>query len=196
MIRLLVALGLLIAGTLPIAPATAERIASPIDQASWNGRKRHVRLPNGIRLAYVEIGNPSGRPLLLLHGYTDSSRVWTILAPWLQDHRILIPDQRGHGASEVPQCCYAMSDLAEDVRLFLDAIGWRRPMISVHIQSLRRTGALAVDPMRATRLTRSGCSAASSCATMLPIEWPATAACSTPIASRNRRASSARSDIA
>ena len=97
--------------------------AQPIDQAGWTERKREVALPTGIRLAYVELGNPDGPPLLLLHGYTDSSRVWTIVAPYLRDHRILIPDQRGHGASDAPECCYAMSDFAHDARLFLDAMG-------------------------------------------------------------------------
>src|SRR5688572_8592543 len=83
---------------LAFSPATAE----PIDQAGWSDRKRNVTLPNGQRLAYVEMGDPRGSPVLLLHGYTDSSRVWTILAPQLAGHRLIIPDQRGHGASDAP----------------------------------------------------------------------------------------------
>lgn len=59
MIRLLVAIGLLFAGLTPLAPAAAD----PIDQAGWNDRKRLVELPNGIRLAYVELGDPHGPPL-------------------------------------------------------------------------------------------------------------------------------------
>ena len=43
-------------------------LAQPIDQAGWTERKREVTLPNGIRLAYVELGDPDGAPLLLLHG--------------------------------------------------------------------------------------------------------------------------------
>ena len=30
------------------APAAAS--AAPVDQASWNARKRHIALPNGVRL--------------------------------------------------------------------------------------------------------------------------------------------------
>ena len=71
----------------------------------------------------LEFGNPAGRPVLLLHGYTDTSRVWSIVAPWLADHRLLIPDQRGHGASSAPDCCYALAEFADDARLFLDAMG-------------------------------------------------------------------------
>ena len=74
------------------------------------------------RLAYVELGDPKGEPLLLLHGYTDTSRSWTQVAPYLLRHRLLIPDQRGHGGSDSPACCYSVSVFAEDARLFLDAL--------------------------------------------------------------------------
>lgn len=106
--------------------------AEPIDQAGWAARKQRVTLPNGISLAYVELGNPRGRPVLLLHGYTDSSRSWTIIAPWLREHRLLIPDQRGHGASDAPGCCYAPSNFADDARLFLDAMGVERAAVVGH----------------------------------------------------------------
>ena len=161
MTRLLVALGLLIAGSTLHAPAAlAAPAAEAIDQASWNARKRQVELPNGIRLAYVELGDPSGEPLLLLHGYTDSSRVWTILAPWLQGHRILIPDQRGHGASEVPACCYAMSDLAEDARLFLDAMNVVEAAVVGHSMGSMVAQVLAAEhPERVTRVALIGSTA-------------------------------------
>ncbi|HET9427982.1 MAG TPA: alpha/beta hydrolase [Allosphingosinicella sp.] len=156
MIRLLVAIGLLIAGLTPFAPASAE----PIDQAGWTARKRQIALPNGIRLAYVELGDPRGEPLLLLHGYTDSSRVWTILAPWLEEHRVLIPDQRGHGASDVPACCYAMSDLAEDARLFLDAMGVERAAVAGHSMGSMVAQVLAAEhPDRVSRVALIGSTA-------------------------------------
>ena len=41
------------------APAAAQ---SPVDQASWASLKKEVRLPNGMRLAYVEAGDPEGEP--------------------------------------------------------------------------------------------------------------------------------------
>lgn len=117
-------------GGAEIAAAQPEQARpAPVDQAGWAARKQRVRLPNGIELAYVELGNPAGRPVLLLHGYTDSSRVWSIVAPWLADYRLLIPDQRGHGASSAPDCCYAMSEFANDARLFLDALDVDRASI-------------------------------------------------------------------
>ncbi len=135
-------------------------LAAPIDQAGWNERKQHVQLPNGIRLSYVELGNPAGPPLLLLHGYTDSSRVWTILAPYLEDHRILIPDQRGHGASDAPECCYAMSDFSYDARLFLDAMGVRRAAVVGHSMGSMVAQVLAAEhPQRVTRIALIGSTA-------------------------------------
>lgn len=155
--RILLALALAFAAlTMPRAPAAAE----PIDQAGWADRKRHVTLPNGIRLAYVELGDPDGPPLLLLHGYTDSSRVWTILAPYLADHRILIPDQRGHGASDAPQCCYAMSDFADDARLFLDALDVEQAAVVGHSMGSMVAQVLAAEhPRRVTRLVLVGSTA-------------------------------------
>ena len=125
---LALALGLFAASPQPAAAAPFD----PIDQAGWTQRKRQVTLPNGLRLAYVELGDPRGAPVLLLHGYTDSSRVWTILAPQLANHRLIIPDQRGHGASDAPACCYSMHQYAEDAQLLLDALGVERATLVGH----------------------------------------------------------------
>jgi len=155
--RMLIALGLTL-GLLAAPVPTAS--AQTIDQAGWTTRKRQVELPNGISMAYVELGDPAGAPLLLLHGYTDSSRVWTILAPWLEGHRVLIPDQRGHGASSAPDCCYAMSDFAEDARLFLDALGVARAAVVGHSMGSMAAQVLAAEhPGRVERLALIGSTA-------------------------------------
>ena len=114
------------------AAIAAPANAAPVDQASWAARKQAVALPNGVRLAYVEAGRADGPPLLLLHGFTDSSRIWTILLPYLSDHRVLMLDQRGHGASDAPACCYSPSVLAEDARHFLDALKVARASVVGH----------------------------------------------------------------
>lgn len=157
MSRIFIALALML-GVLTTLAAPA--LAAPIDQAGWNARKRHVELPNGLRMAYVELGNPAGPPLLLLHGYTDSSRVWTILAPYLESHRILIPDQRGHGDSAAPECCYAMADFAHDARLFLDAMGAGRAAVVGHSMGSMVAQVLAAEqPARVTRVVLIGSTA-------------------------------------
>ena len=103
-----------------------------VDQASWNSLKKEIRLPNGLRMKYVELGDPAGQPLLLLHGYTDSSRSWSLVAPHLAGYRLLIPDLRGHGGSDAPLCCYGVTQFADDARLLLDALGIKRAAIAGH----------------------------------------------------------------
>jgi pimeloyl-ACP methyl ester carboxylesterase len=134
--------------------------AGPIDQAGWNARKQSVRLSNGVTLAYVELGDPKGEPLLLLHGYTDTSRSWTQVAPWLLRHRMLIPDQRGHGGSDKPVCCYSTSTFAEDARLFLDALKVEKAAVAGHsLGSMVAMTLAAEHPERVTRVALIGSTA-------------------------------------
>jgi len=142
------------------APALATPAPAPIDQAGWAERKRQVTLRNGLRVAYVELGDPAGEPVLLLHGFTDSSRVWTILAPWLVGHRLIVPDQRGHGGSDAPACCYAMSDFAEDARQLLDALAIERAAVVGHSMGSMAGQLLAAEhPERVSRLVLIGSTA-------------------------------------
>lgn len=134
--------------------------AEPIDQPGWNERKQTVRLENGITLAYVELGDPKGEPLLLLHGYTDTSRSWTPVAPWLLRHRLLVPDQRGHGGSDSPACCYSAGVLAEDARQFLDSMKVRKASVAGHSLGSMTAMSLAADhPDRVTKLALIGSTA-------------------------------------
>ncbi|MCL6699712.1 alpha/beta hydrolase [Sphingomonas sp. NSE70-1] len=139
---------------------SADAFAAPVDQASWVSLKKEVRLPNGLKLNYVELGNPKGEPLLLLHGYTDSSRSWSLTAPYLAAYRLLIPDQRGHGGSDAPECCYSTSQFADDARLFLDALGVRRAAVAGHSLGSMVAISLAADhPDRVSRLILIGSTA-------------------------------------
>lgn len=92
-------------------------------QAEWADAKKTVKLANGISLAYVEMGDSEGKPTLLIHGYTDNGRSWSLIAPYLKKRRLIAIDLRGHGKSDAPQCCYAYTDFADDASLFLDALG-------------------------------------------------------------------------
>lgn len=138
----------------------AKAIAAPVDQSSWISLKKEVRLSNGMRLAYVEAGNPNGEPLLLLHGFTDSSRSWTTLLPYLGRYRLLIPDQRGHGASDAPECCYGSTQFAYDAKLFLDALGVKRAAVAGHSLGSMVAISLAADfPDRVSKIILIGSTA-------------------------------------
>jgi pimeloyl-ACP methyl ester carboxylesterase len=69
----------------------------------------------------------------LIHGYPDSSRSWSLTAPRLVgDFRLIVADVRGQGASEAPECCYTLPDLAYDMRLLLDELGIERASVVGH----------------------------------------------------------------
>lgn len=115
-VKLLLAVGL----ALTAVSANAEEIAVP-SQADWSAAKKTVSLPNGVSLAYSEMGNTEGQPLLLVHGYTDNSRSWSLVAPYLTNFHIYAIDLRGHGKSSAPECCYTYADFADDVFDFLQS---------------------------------------------------------------------------
>src|SRR5579863_4443830 len=110
------------------AAAVAAVDLRPLDKA------RHtIALPDGITLGYVELGDPHGVPVVLIHGYTDSDLDWAPLVPYLsKDFRLVIVDLRGHGESSKPECCYTRLDFAYDVKLLLDALGIARADIVGH----------------------------------------------------------------
>jgi non-heme chloroperoxidase len=82
-----------------------------------------TRLSTGLRVHYAEQGNPTGEAVIFLHAYVDSwysySRVLPLLSP---EYHVFAPDQRGHGDSDKPDCCYTADDYAADVDAFMDAV--------------------------------------------------------------------------
>ena len=127
--KLALAIFTCVLATLAIPAAAAP---PSVDQATWSGLKKDIALPNGTRLAYVELGDPAGEPMLLLHGYTDTSRSWCLAAPYLSRYRLIIPDQRGHGDADAPRCCYSLSAFAEDAQLLLTALKIDRAAVAGH----------------------------------------------------------------
>jgi pimeloyl-ACP methyl ester carboxylesterase len=113
------------------APAAAPKLLIDLDQ--FERMKKTVALPNGITLGYVEFGDPAGKPVLLIHGYTDNSRDWIPLVPHLgKNLRVIAVDIRGHGQSSKPECCYALIDFAYDIKLLLDALHIERADVVGH----------------------------------------------------------------
>ena len=98
-------------------------------QQAWASRKRTVDL-DGLRIAYVEI--PGAEPaLLLVHGFTDTSRSFSLLAPHLSGRRLIIPDLRGHGGSDAGRGC-DIDDFATDLALLIRRLGLDRPVVVGH----------------------------------------------------------------
>ena len=81
---------------------------SPQSQAqSSNSIETHSATVNGVEISYLQSGQGSETPVVLLHGYTETSHMWRPLITKLADRRIVIaPDLRGAGSSEKPQGGY------------------------------------------------------------------------------------------
>jgi pimeloyl-ACP methyl ester carboxylesterase len=103
--------------------AAAAPVPPPIDLDAFDAAKRTVALADGITLGYVDMGDPDGPPVVLIHGFTDSARDWVPMLPYLPKRdRLILVDLRGHGVSSKPECCYSRLDFAYDVKLLLDAL--------------------------------------------------------------------------
>lgn len=85
---------------------------------------KSVDLPNRVELPYVEQGDPSGIPMLLLHGYTDSWRSFELVLPHLPEYiHAFALTQRGHGEADRPEVGYRTRDFAADLAAFVDVLG-------------------------------------------------------------------------
>jgi len=85
--------------------------------------------PSGVALHYEEIG--SGRPVVFLHGWAMSARVWRYQQHLDDNCRLIFLDQRGHGQSSRADG-YGIRDFAGDLVAFFEhlalsdavLIGW------------------------------------------------------------------------
>ncbi|WP_214320045.1 alpha/beta fold hydrolase [Nonomuraea sediminis] len=74
---------------------------------------------NGIKLVYREEGSEADPLLVLLHGRTADHNNWNgITQHFARRHHVLVPDLRGHGASDHPGS-YALTDMADDIAALL-----------------------------------------------------------------------------
>ena len=72
-----------------------------------------IQTADGIRLHYEEAG--SGRPLVCIHGWGMSGKIWSFGEELRSSRRLIIPDLRGHGGSSAPGAGYALTDFAADL---------------------------------------------------------------------------------
>jgi esterase len=57
-------------------------------------------IANGLSLHYLDWGNPSATPMVLLHGLCGNAHYWDFFAQDMKrDYHVLVLDQRGHGDS-------------------------------------------------------------------------------------------------
>jgi non-heme chloroperoxidase len=113
---------------------------------------------NEITLPYVEQGDPSGVPLLLIHGATDSSRAWEPVLRHLpgEIHAVAVT-LRGHGDAPKPDSGYALDDFAGDIAALIEDLGLREVVLAGHSLGSLVASRVAIDhPERLAGLVLGG----------------------------------------
>jgi pimeloyl-ACP methyl ester carboxylesterase len=78
----------------------------------------------GLRVHLAEAGPEDGEPVLLLHGWPQHWYEWRGVVPALSErYRLLMPDLRGLGWTELTEGGYEKENLARDQIALLDALG-------------------------------------------------------------------------
>ncbi len=100
----------------------------PKSEAFVEGRLADI---NGIRLHYLSAGQ--GDPVILLHGYTQTSRMWRpLMVELAKTHTVVAPDLRGIGQSSKPESGYDKKTMAQDIHALATSLGYRKVQIVGH----------------------------------------------------------------
>ena len=85
----------------------------------------------GLRTHVATAGH--GPPVVLLHGWPQHWYEWRDVIPLLAPHaRVICPDLRGFGWTDVPERGYEKDQLKRDVLALLDALGLERVTFAGH----------------------------------------------------------------
>lgn len=99
--------------------ATAQQVESKFAEA------------NGVRLHYLVSGQ--GDPVLLLHGFGQSSQMWRPLMRELAtNHTVIAADLRGAGQSDAPPEGYTKSSMAGDMHALMTGLGYNKVSLVGH----------------------------------------------------------------
>jgi len=86
---------------------------------------------NGMRLHYLAAG--AGDPVILLHGYAETSHMWLpLIAELAATHTVIAPDLRGAGQSSKPAGGYTKAEMAADIHALARSLGYERVQIVGH----------------------------------------------------------------
>ena len=104
----------------------------PATPSAGDWTSRYVSA-NGIRHHYLEWGDPSSRPLLMLHATGLCAWPWKPIARQLaEDYRVLAFDQRGHGDTDRSDKGYKFEYAGEDLAAIVEAMDLESPRVIGH----------------------------------------------------------------
>lgn len=96
-------------------------------------KNQYVAGGGGTRLHVMEAGNPTGQPILFIHGFSQCALCWgrQLNSDLADDHRLVAMDLRGHGLSDKPHDAYGDSTLwADDVNAVVQSLGLDQPILT------------------------------------------------------------------
>src|SRR5437660_6074927 len=86
---------------------------------------------NEARLHYFIGGK--GSPVVLLHGYAETSHMWLPIMPLIAErHTVIVPDLRGAGDSSKPESGYDKKNMAVDIHDLTSKLGFNHVSIVGH----------------------------------------------------------------
>jgi len=95
------------------------------------GFTEHYAGVNGVKLHYFIGGK--GSPVVLLHGYAETSHMWLPIMPQLaESHTVIVPDLRGAGDSSKPEAGYDKKNMAVDIHDLVTTLGFHHASIVGH----------------------------------------------------------------
>ena len=95
------------------------------------GFTEHTADMNGVRLHYFIGGK--GSPVVLLHGYAQTSHMWNPGMPLLaKTHTVIVTDLRGAGDSSKPESGYDKKNMAVDIHDLVKSLGFNRASVVGH----------------------------------------------------------------
>lgn len=86
---------------------------------------------NGVRLHYLVAGK--GDPVVLLHGFAQTSHMWRpLIAKLSNKHTVIAPDLRGFGQSSTPDGGYTKKAMAQDIHALVKSLKYDRIRLVGH----------------------------------------------------------------
>jgi len=82
-------------------------------------------LPDGRQIAYMEYGNPNGKPVILFHGNRNSRLMFEFISDYAYKSNlyVIVPDRPGYGLSDFYSPGCSLVDYPSDVIFLADSLG-------------------------------------------------------------------------
>lgn len=105
-------------------------VVLPVSASAQVPQSRSVTV-DGVKLHYLMAGK--GDPIVLLHGYAETSHMWLpLIAKLAANHTVIAPDLRGFGDSDAPATGYTKAAMARDIHALVTSLKYPKVKIVGH----------------------------------------------------------------